>query len=376
MQSPQQVIKLPELGPGQGVNFTMPQLSVTYLGYGQFTPEIEYHPIPANMATAVTPVTSQRNSVFAFVPSLNQIFFFQNKLGGENLQEYKAAKAIEKVLKFNLFRSDVYAYFLYLDTPDKSPGQSVLQPGGYYHQDLPATTIAHDVVKQALQHVGITHTKNPEINRFSSIFSDYTLIEYRLDSCISTTVKNPFVLNDIIRFHACNGSVMCVQNNVTQEHSTPYVHETIPGGRGEMFIPDRTAGNIFLQGPSVSRPLYRTQLQYVTKEKFDQLINVLNLSQLHLGQGVMLYNEIGFSEFGPMLAQLEIDGPFPTMDLQQYTFNSPKKLERGGSIKSTLSTLRKSGAKRRSIKSTLRKSTFRKSGVKRRRRRKSTCRKI
>jgi hypothetical protein len=143
-----------------------------------------------------------------------------------------------------------------------------------------------------------------------------------------------------------------------------------------MFIPDRTAGNIFLQGPSVSRPLYRTQLQYVTKEKFDQLINVLNLSQLHLGQGVMLYNEIGFSEFGPMLAQLEIDGPFPTMDLQQYTFNSPKKLERGGSIKSTLSTLRKSGAKRRSIKSTLRKSTFRKSGVKRRRRRKSTCRKI
>jgi len=126
---------------------------------------------------------------------------------------------------------------------------------------------------------------------------------------------------------------MCVENNVTQEHSTPYVHETIPGGRGEMFIPDRTAGNNFLQGPSVSRPLYRTQLQYVTKEKFEQLINVLNMYQFHLGQGVMLYNVIGFSEFGPMLAQLQIDGPFPTMDLQQYTFNSPKNLERGGSRK-------------------------------------------
>ena len=358
MQSPQQVIKLPELGPGQGVNFTMPQLSVTYLGYGQFTPENEYHPIPANMATAVTPVTSQRNSVFAFVPSLNQIFFFQNKLGFENFQEYKAARAIEKMLKFNLFRSDVYAYFLYLDTPDKQASQSVLQPGGYYHQDSPATTIAHDVVKQALQHVGITHTKNPVTNRFSSSFSDYTLIEYRLDSCISTTVKNPFVSNEIIRFHACNGSVMCVQNNVTQEHSTPYVHDTIPGGRGEMFIPDRTAGNNFLQGRSISRPLYRTQVQYVTKEKFDELINVLNLYQLHLGQGLMLYNVIGFSEFGPTLAQLQIDGPFPTMDLQEYTFNSPKNLERGGSRKSTLrkSTFRKSGAKRRRRKSTFRKS--------------------
>ncbi len=118
MQSPHQVIKLPELGPGQGVNFTMPQLSVTYLGYGQFTPENENNPIPANMATAVTPVTSQRNSVFAFIPSLNQIFFFQNKLGFENFQEYKAARAIEKMLKFNLFRPDVYAYFMYLDTPD------------------------------------------------------------------------------------------------------------------------------------------------------------------------------------------------------------------------------------------------------------------
>ena len=74
MQSSQQVI-LPDLGPGQGVNFTMPQSSVTYLGYGQFTPEIEYHAIPANMAIAVTPVTSERNSVFAYVPSLNQIFF-------------------------------------------------------------------------------------------------------------------------------------------------------------------------------------------------------------------------------------------------------------------------------------------------------------
>ena len=80
MQSPHQVIKLPELGPGQGVNFTMPQLSVTYLGYGQFTPENEYHPIPANMAIAVTPVTSQRNSVFAYVPSLNQIFFFPEQI--------------------------------------------------------------------------------------------------------------------------------------------------------------------------------------------------------------------------------------------------------------------------------------------------------
>jgi hypothetical protein len=366
MQSPQQVIKLPDLVPGQGVNFTMPQLSVTYLGYGKFTPENEYNPIPANMATAVTPVTSQRNSVFAYVPSLNQIFFFQNKLGFENFQEYKAARAIEKMLKFNLFRSDVYAYFLYLDTPDKPASQSVLQPGGYYHQDSPATTIVHDVVKQALQHVGITHSKNPVTNRFSSSFSDYTLIEYRLDSCISTTVKNPFVLNEIIRFHACNGSVMCVQNNVTQEHSTPYVHDTIPGGRGEMFIPDRTAGNNFLQGPSVSRPLYRTQLQYVTKEKFDQLINVLNL--LSLGQGLMLYNVIGFSEFGPMLVQLQKDGPFPTMDLQEYTFNSPKNWERGGSRKSTFrkSTFRKSGAKSSFGKSRS-KSTFRKSGAKRRR---------
>ena len=347
MQSPQQVIKLPELVLGQGVNFTMPQLSVTYLGYGQFTPEMEYPPIPANMATAVTPVTSQRNSVFAYVPSLKQIFFFQNKLGGENFQEYKAARAIEKMLKFNLFRSDAYAYFIYLDTPDKTPGQSVLQPGGYYHQDSPATTIAHDVVKQALQHVGITHTKNTQQNRFISRFSDYTLIEYRLDSCISTTVKNPFVLNEIIRFHACNGSVMCVQNNVTQEHSTPYVHQTIPGGRSEMFIPDRTAGNNFLQGPSVSRPLYRTQVQYVTKEIFEQLIGVLNMYQLHLGQGLMLYNVIGFSEFVPILAQLEKDGGFPTMDLQQYTFNYPKTLERGGSIKKNMKGKKSRNMKRK-----------------------------
>jgi len=336
MQAPPQFINLPELGIGQGVNFVMPQTFVTYLGYGQFESEMEYPPIPAYMANQVVPVTSQRNSVFAYIPSLNQVYFFRSKLGGENYQEYKAAKAVEKFIKFNLLRNDVYAYLIYLDTPDKSPGQSVLNPGGYYHQDIPATSIIHDVVKQALQHVGITHTKNIERDRFGSSFSDYTLIEYRLPSCISTTVQNPFVINEIIRFHACTGSVMCVQNNVTQEHSTPYVHPTIPGGREEMFIPDRTQGNIFLQGPSVSRPLYRTQLQYVTKEKFEQLINVLNMFQLQLGQNDMLYNIINFNEFGPMLTQLQSQGPFQTMDLQQYTMSSQKTWERGGGKKKNM----------------------------------------
>jgi len=80
----------------------------------------------------------------------------------------------------------------------------------------------------------------------------------------------------------------------------------------------------------------------------------------------MLYNVIGFSEFGPMLAQLQKDGPFPTMDLQEYTFNSPKNWERGGSRKSTFrkSTFRKSGAKRRRRKSTLRKSRSKSTFVK------------
>jgi hypothetical protein len=336
-----QVEQIPKLQEGQGYDFTVN--GKVYLGFGQFNPEGEYQKIPETLETrryrSMLPstVTTLRNSVFAYIPSENKILYFSNKVEYPeeipDLKQYKAFKALEKIIKFRLFKDGVYAYFIFLDQPDKTPAQSV---DDYFHQDTAGTATLNEIARQALQYARLTHSEtdffnpNTNMNTYAPALSDYTFIEYRRD-CISTTVKNPYINNEIIRFWACPGSVLCV-DNISTTHSSPFVHETVPGDRESAFVPNREAGNEFMinkQKEGISRPLHRTQLHYATQLQVQQII-----AYIYHHAGEEANNIVQFMDLLPeYAAELSRMQPFESISLEEYTYSQMKPQEAGRVLK-------------------------------------------
>jgi hypothetical protein len=191
-----------------------------------------------------------------------------------SLDQYNAAKTIEKIIKFKLIQpNEVSCFFVSIDAP-KSPIGSER-----WHQDSTNVAIVSDKIvgnppqrwRKWVNELGITHKNSQPIN------SDFVLIEY-LNEGVSTTVEikgnvNTSNPNNIARFNTIPGSVILIENP-GRKHTAPYICKSNSVDPNSV---DRSEGNKSLQiimDDKLERTLYRTQL---TKINENQLTNVSNL---------------------------------------------------------------------------------------------------
>ena len=296
----QQITEIPHLAVNQGLCLTMPLVNnnnqttmVTELGIGQFEPEEEYPPMPTNLPeTFPFLLPTLRNCGFIICPSQKQAIMFSNKFPEINILDhnqeenikkikYRIFKAIEKIIKFNIEIPGVFGYMVLLDSPDKAARGTAVD---YYHQDLAATNVISENVVNALRNLQIISgppVYDPRYGRdfTTPLLCDYLCLEFGRE-CVSTQVRNRVIKGDIIRFFACPGTVICVENK-SQFHSPPF-HTTlndqpitIPGV--EYLTPNRLAGNDMLSNQKIGDPrrLYRTTFWGLPFEKVKNLIKGL-----------------------------------------------------------------------------------------------------
>jgi hypothetical protein len=293
----------------------------TDLGIGGFEPERDYGPIEKNNNTRFFPptVTRKRNCCFILIPSKEKALYLNSFISDQdddNMKKYKILKTFEKIKKFDI-SPDTYAYAVFLDTPNKNTSQ---QNDNYFHNDSPAITVLNQDVQTMLKELEITHTKK-EDDKYTPKQSNYTLIEYRRD-CVSTTVINRLDKNDYIRFWACNGTVICIEN-ITQQHSTPFVisDDNVIGRKpGNNTIIKHKSDN------STNRELYRTQIIPIENE---DLIN--NIEKNHTGNFEVL--DFNDNETWKTYNKLK---PFQQMEYNDYISNlENRKYEAGKKIRKT-----------------------------------------
>uniref|UniRef100_A0A6C0DL82 Uncharacterized protein n=1 Tax=viral metagenome TaxID=1070528 RepID=A0A6C0DL82_9ZZZZ len=308
-----QTPQIPHLEIGNGLNLVYN--NKTDLGIGQFEPENNYVPINEDTKKKYflpTTVTSSRNGVFIIIPQYAGAIMFKNSFEQnetDEIKKNKIFKAIEKIIKFRILPG-VFGYAVFLDTPNKTSTQT---NKSYFHQDSPATTVLSQNAKELLMHMQLTHTQTGINQRtggplFKPRNSDYTLIEYR-NVCVSTAVRNRSTQGDYIRFWACPGTVLCIENT-TQEHSTPFVmndNSIIDRTFGDKTITDQETKN------SEIRELYRTQIIPVENDLY------MNLIKDELQEGVD-YDYIQFTEVE--WNQIISLTAFNSMPLQDYALNS------------------------------------------------------
>jgi hypothetical protein len=117
---------------------------------------------------------------------------------------------------------NIFGYMVLLDSPDKAAKGTAID---YYHQDIAATNVISEKVLGALRNLQIISgpaVYDPNFNREfrKPLYCDYLCLEFGRE-CVSTQVKNRIIPGDIIRFFACPGTVICVENQ-SQAHSAPF----------------------------------------------------------------------------------------------------------------------------------------------------------
>jgi len=357
----------PHLAEGQGllltggIQYGHHLVEETILGIGQFSPEQDYAltkntnvlqkqpngeyvtDINGQIATARAIKYYQettRNAAFLFAPNEKGAFLFRNEnefVEDDQSKFHKILKAIEKIKWFNMVGYNSQGvvtpyYAIFLDTPNKTPSVSSMN---YFHQDQPAGTFLEPFVKKVLQDSGITHVvPSPRIAQPKE--SKYTCIEYG-NECLSTTVKNPYIPGDIIRFVACPGTILCVENT-SQQHSTPFdtsaytssesITDPITQYQTSYTGFDRGPGNQYLQQTVPSgRKLYRTQYVPVTLEEAQTVF-----SKLQQGKD---YVFVSLESVMPAYNALQ---PFGSMPMSEYVSNPAyRSQERGGKRKKKMS---------------------------------------
>jgi len=308
---------------GQGYNFCVDTVIPTIFGIGGFEPEnytkiakIDYKR-SLKLPTAMNTLFS---SVFAYINFTNpsnptnikdnhKILLFKNATEyKEETPEFKkkrALKSIEKLIKFNLLREDVGAYFFFLDTALQDKLRLNTE---YFHMDTPQSISLPASMRQLLNMGEINATimygpdgqpirskpneEYPEgLIRTQPIYSDYTILEYEND-CVSTTVINPVNEAEIMRFWACNGTIMCI-NNKAGMHSTPFQFtedtqldiwgNSRPPIQQPINYGNYSLGNSTLQTQSTSdheRWIKRTQLVYISLDKIIHFLTSLGQTTL------------------------------------------------------------------------------------------------
>lgn len=336
-----QTPQIPHLEIGNGLNLVYN--NKTDLGIGQFEPENDYVPIDKTTRDKYylpNTVTSARNGVFIIIPQYAGAIMFKNSFQDnetEEIKKYKIFKAIEKIIKFSILPG-VFGYAVFLDTPNKTSTQT---NQSYFHQDSPATTVLSQNAKELLMHMQLTHTQTGINQRtgsplFNPRNSDYTLIEYR-NVCVSTAVRNRSTQGDYIRFWACPGTVLCIENT-TQEHSTPFVmndNSIINRTFGDKTIAEQQENN------SEIRQLYRTQIIPVENDLY------MNVIKEELQEGVD-YDYIQFTE--AEWNQIISLTAFNSMPLTDYSSNPQYRNQQEAGKKSNKKQKRKN-TKKNKIKS-------------------------
>jgi hypothetical protein len=274
---------------GKGINIVDDNDRIL-IGVGQFEPEMDYPLVKNSKISANSRYTKKnkltyvdlRASVFMYNPSNKTVHFFKNNAefeeDNQELKIYKVTKTIEKLLAFRLHeldKSEAYAYVISLDTPNKNTNQTNEK---YFHNDELACAFLNDMVRKDLKLHHVTHDANSKVKS-----SQYTCIEYKTD-CVSTTVKTE--QQDIIRFWACPGTAVCIEN-VSQQHSTPY---EIPDER-------RISGNKLIKSPpkivednanGPIRKLNRTQIESINETQYNNIINSISPNTYDVIQNITI----------------------------------------------------------------------------------------
>jgi hypothetical protein len=300
------------------------------LGIGQFEPEKKenYSPIPEEKIKKQQPFYIRFNNIdsrygcFLYSNEINKGVFFRNNYEeGEEIdsvndihvKQYKIIKAIEKIKKFDL--PNQFGYAIFLDNPNKMPFQINLET---FHTDKPPMTFLSNYTQEFLKNLKISHESTDNDQSYKTKNSKYTLIEYT-NNCVSTTVKNRYNEADYIRFWACPGTVICIENT-TQKHSTPFVIE-------QNSIIDRTIGNeLIIEQKDEIRELYRTQILPVTEEIFNSLIRY-QIEHPDLAKNIYDVVELSASD----LEYVNSIKPFETkFDLRDYVNNPENRIYEAG----------------------------------------------
>ncbi len=139
--------------------------------------------------------------------------------------------------------------------------------------------------------------------------SDYTLIEYTND-CISTTIRIPEQPSGIIRFLACPGTVMCIENQ-NQKHTGPYHSGESRRSMGDEILNTQVRAN-------VTRQIYRMTVTFISDADFERITQIQSQSTI-----ITIPDEI-LKEF--------VKPSFHVVSLDKY-LRSYKYLEHGGKHK-------------------------------------------
>lgn len=289
-------VQLPSFSPGEGMNLVN-ERGQTILGVGQFgQPE-------ANYAGSIDENKKARASAFIFVPSQKAVIYFNNETrhpnDSEESRHHKIWNAILKSISFNIPTSG--AYFICLDNP---PTAESRMNRANYHNDSSQYNFLPETIGQLFRSSLITHLTMNEPKP-----ANYTCIEYRHE-CVSTTIKNPLDPNDVIRFWACPGTVLCAEN-ANQQHSTPYQAQSIDG------YPVRDLGNSYIaETQALGREIYRTRYTDISEQSFGVLMGAIQSGILVDGRDYDMIN-LG-SGLDPLL-QVPM---FPQMLMSQYLSQS------------------------------------------------------
>jgi hypothetical protein len=214
-------------------------------------------------------------------------------------------KALEKIVAFVIPGT---VFIVTVDTPTKDAIRDKIE---YWHQDQ--ITFASSRFKDIDGKIVYT---NRLFGDLATSQSDYTCIEYGDDhECISTSVRRiqnkKAVEGSELRFLACQGTVICVDNNI-QEHSTPHDMENTKVDETITF--DRSAGNLIVS-KSTGRDLYRTQFLAVVESVWNTVVK--NFNDLLVNQ----ISEFDFNDEDNAICRRE---SFQKMSLQDYIANEKK----------------------------------------------------
>jgi hypothetical protein len=292
----------------------------TFFGVGTLEPELEYMLLSetknpefektylAKLNTAIT----LRNACFIWDPLNQTIYYFENINSFEEdddvLRKIKIKKALEKIQAFNILPNQIV--LISLDTPYNPNIQSHLTR---FHKDAFVIALLHPTIKSIL-------LRNTNEKLLASNYSDYTCIEYR-NECVSTTLENPTKAGDYIRFGACPGTILCL-NNKEQEHSSPW--STL-----ETKEVDRSFGNKIISEIKEGRKLYRTQYVAITRDELNSIIRDLD-AKITEPESPVLYTTYNLGLSPRLDNELNPDrDPFNKIPLQRY-IASRRSYEIGG----------------------------------------------
>ncbi len=252
----------------------------TIFGINKFIPDIEY-PVKKTVGFGDTTTlefkayTNKRETVFIFFPKINKVYLLANNDNYSNQYDFdsidthanenilsKIQYVYEKKQTFNIFPDSNEPFIVSLDMPFTQQRNKYV-----WHQDSMVRIFLNPYFYKLFKNPSIFPPKN------NCFLSNYTFIEYR-DVCITTTIKNPLNPEDIIRFMACPGTVVCIEN-IKQEHTAPFWGNINKENGDEIVMNDFSKEKI--------RNLYRTQFLSLPEQLSDnKIFNIRDLISKNL----------------------------------------------------------------------------------------------